>query len=92
MNSYAKIEQRLFDDFIRFGYSREVAEAIAHSFTKYVLGYFDDDQVFECLMKSGATEDVVEAVIESFRQAKKVAPIAPAGSRKSVPSGGLGAR
>lgn len=71
MNSYAKIEQRLYDDFIRFGYSSEVAQAIAHAFTKYILGYFDDRQAFDWLVRSGADEDIADAVVESFRQAKQ---------------------
>ncbi len=81
MNSYAKIEQRLYDDFIRFGYNTEVARAIAYSFTQYVLGYLTEQQVADCLEKSGVAADLRPALLASFRAAKRNAHASDAQER-----------
>jgi hypothetical protein len=93
MDSYSKIERQLFDDFVRFGYKAEVARAIAHTFTQYVLGYLDDRQAFESITKGGATEGVARAVLESFKQAKVTPKSATPGAHFGAPmASGLEAR
>lgn len=82
MNTYAKIEQKLFDDFVSFGYDRRVAQAIAHSFTQYVLGYLSDAEAVTCLVGAGADENLAKKVVETFRLSKDKVPM-----RSASPTG-----
>ena len=71
MNSYSRIEEQVYHDFLNFGYTAAVAEAIAKSLTQYVLGYMKDADVTRAIMKAGASEDVAGSVLDGFRVAKK---------------------
>ncbi len=70
MNSYQETETKLFNRFVAFGYKRDLAQAIAHSFTNFVLGYLTMEGVAHHLIQNGADEDTARSLAEDFRNVR----------------------
>lgn len=71
MDKLSQIEIRLRHQFRGFGYSDSVADAIASSFTQYMLGYLTADGCAKRLTDSGADFNLVLALVDAFRQLRR---------------------
>ena len=71
MDTFSKTEKSLYEKFIGFGYSDQVASAIAHTFTQYMLNYLTEEGVAARLTGSGADTRTVYLLVEAFRKAKQ---------------------
>lgn len=67
MDTFQQIESRLFDAFKDAGFPSAVAEAIAHSFTQYMLGYLTEEGVARRILDSGAKEDLARDLARRFK-------------------------
>jgi hypothetical protein len=70
MNSYQETETKLYNRFVSFGYDANLAQAIAHSFTNFVLGYLTMEGVAHHLILNGADEDTARSLAEDFRDVR----------------------
>ncbi len=82
MDNFSQTENRLFEQFRKFGYPDKVSEAIAYSFTQYMLNYLTDEGVARRITDSGADSRTVLLLVNAFRQAKLAShehsPVGPA--------------
>ena len=72
-NSFQGVEQRLFTLCRKNGLDEEASKEIAHSFTRFVLGYLTDEGVAQALVSKGIPKDVAVKIVEMFVAAKKAA-------------------
>lgn len=67
---YAQIEAEINERFLDFGYPQEQAEAIARSFTHYMLDYMSEKIVVETLSKAGVDQALAQALAATFSDIK----------------------
>lgn len=67
MDTFQEIEKRLYEAFIDSGYAPIVAEATAHSFTQYMLGYLTEEGVARRILDSGADAELARGLAHHFK-------------------------
>lgn len=70
-NSFDEDQKTLYNAFREAGTTEPVAEAIAHSFPNFMLGYITERGVGNALVKSGATEAFAVAIANLFASIKR---------------------
>lgn len=69
--TFRETETNLYDRLRKFGYEHPVAEAIAHSFTKYMLGYLTVEGVAQEILGGGADRDTARKFARMFEQVRQ---------------------
>jgi hypothetical protein len=70
-SSYEKVESDLFKSFKAMGYDSKVAEAVAHSFTLYMLDYVTAEGAARAILDSGADEETARELATMFRSVRQ---------------------
>lgn len=71
MNSLADTERRLHNSFMNAGFDNELAEAVARTFTQYMLSYWTEEGAAQNLVKHGASESTARVIVQKFRALKR---------------------
>jgi len=70
-DNFSQTEQELFQTFKEAGVPDAVAEAIAHAYTKFMLGYITERGVGQLILDAGATEGFAIHIAKLFAHAKQ---------------------
>ena len=69
LNSYQEIETTLHTAFRKAGFSDDQAQAVAHTFTQYSLGYYTLSGAAKRLLDAGLSDIVVKNLLSLFQEA-----------------------
>ena len=67
MSSFDTAEKNMYQQFMLAGYDEVVAEAVAHGFTRFILGYVTEQELICSLIDAGASDELAHAIAKSFR-------------------------
>lgn len=70
MGSFTETEAGLYHRFMEMDFGEELSKAVAHSFTRYMLGYVTEEGVAQTLLSHGADRDTARRLAEMFHAVK----------------------
>lgn len=70
MNSMTQTEQKLYESFVAAGFEHKQANAIAHSFTQYMLDYLTEEGAAQLIVKTNVDRSVAREIVTEFSRAR----------------------